>query len=91
MLAAATPVIAQAQTAAVQFRVPAGPLQTALPLFAAQSGEQILYSTDLVAGRQSPGVTGSLNTDRALTTLLEGTGLRARRTSPNSQDSLLPR
>ena len=84
MLAAATPVIAQTQTAAVRFRVPAGPLQTALPLFAAQSGEQILYSTDLVAGRQSPGVTGSLNTDRALTTLLEGTGLRARRTSPNT-------
>ncbi|WP_313553215.1 TonB-dependent receptor, partial [Brevundimonas sp.] len=84
MLAAATPVIAQAQPAAVQFRVPAGPLQTALPLFAAQSGEQILYSTDLIAGRQSPGVTGSLNTDRALTALLEGTGLRARRTSPNT-------
>ena len=70
MLAAATPVIAQAQTAAVQFRVPAGPLQTALPLFAAQSGEQILYSTDLVAGRQSPGVNGALGTDQALTALL---------------------
>lgn len=84
MLAAATPVIAQAQTAAVQFRVPAGPLQTALPLFAAQSGEQILYSTDIVAGRQSPGVNGALGTDQALTALLQGTGLRARRTSSNT-------
>ena len=84
MLAAATPVIAQAQTAAVQFRVPAGPLQTALPLFAAQSGEQILYSTDLVAGRQSPGVNGALGTDQALTALLQGTGLRARRTSSST-------
>lgn len=83
-IAAATPVVAQAQSPVVQFRVPAGPLQTALPLFAAQSGEQILYSTDLVAGRQSPGVSGALRTDQALTTLLQGTGLRARRTSPNT-------
>ena len=78
------PVVAQAQSPAVQFRVPAGPLQTALPLFATQSGEQILYSTDLVAGRQSPGVSGALRTDQALTALLQGTGLRARRTSPNT-------
>ncbi|WP_313003962.1 type IV secretory system conjugative DNA transfer family protein [Brevundimonas sp.] len=78
------PVVAQAQSPAVQFRVPAGPLQTALPLFATQSGEQILYSTDLVAGRQSAGVSGALRTDQALTTLLQGTGLRARRTSPNT-------
>lgn len=83
-VAAAMPVVAQAQSPAVQFRVPAGPLQTALPLFATQSGEQILYSTDLVAGRQSAGVSGALRTDQALTTLLQGTGLRARRTSPNT-------
>ena len=84
ILAAATPVLAQGVTPAVQFRVPAGPLQTALPLFAAQSGEQILYSTDLVVGRQSPGVTGALRTDEALAALLQGTGLRARRTRPNT-------
>ena len=83
-VAAAMPVVAQAQSPAVQFRVPAGPLETTLPLFAAQSGEQILYSTDLVAGRQSPGVSGALRTDQALTALLQGTGLRARRTSPNT-------
>lgn len=65
-VAAAMPVVAQAQSPAVQFRVPAGPLETTLPLFAAQSGEQILYSTDLVAGRQSPGVSGALRTDQAL-------------------------
>lgn len=83
-LAVAAPVAAQAQSPAVQFRVPAGPLQTALPQFAAQSGEQILYSTDLVAGRQSPGVNGALRTDQALTALLQGTGLRARRSSANT-------
>lgn len=84
LLASTTPVLAQGLTPAVQFRVPAGPLQTALPLFAAQSGEQILYPTDLVVGRQSPGVTGALTTDEALAALLEGTGLRARRTRPNT-------
>ncbi|MBJ7483470.1 TonB-dependent receptor [Brevundimonas sp.] len=83
-LAAATPVVAQSQAPSIQFRVPAGPLNAALPLFAAQSGEQILYSTDLVAGRQSPGVSGALGTDQALTALLQGTGLRARRSSPNT-------
>ena len=41
-IAAATPAVAQAQTPVVQFRVPSGPLQSALPLFASQSGEQIL-------------------------------------------------
>jgi iron complex outermembrane recepter protein len=83
-LAAATPVFAQAQTPAVQFRVPAGPLEAALPVFATQSGEQILYSSDLVIGRQSPGVTGALRTDDALAALLRGTGLSARRTRPNT-------
>lgn len=84
LAAAVPPAFAQGVTPAVQFRVPAGPLQTALPLFAAQSGEQILYSTDLIAGRQSPGVTGSLRTDEALAALLQGTGLRGRRTRPNT-------
>ncbi len=83
-LVAATPVLAQSQAPSVQFRVPAGPLNAALPLFAAQSGEQILYSTDLVAGRQSPGVSGAFTTDQALAALLRGTGLRARRASPNT-------
>jgi iron complex outermembrane receptor protein len=75
-LAVATPVVAQAQTPAIRFSVPAGPLQTALPLFAVQSGEQILYSTNLTVGRQSPGVSGAMRTDDALAALLEGTGLR---------------
>lgn len=83
-LAAATPVIAQGERPAVQFRVPPGPLQSALPLFAAQSGEQILYPTQLVTGRRSPGVTGVLRTEEALGALLRGTGLRARRASPAS-------
>ncbi len=84
ILAAATPALAQGVTPAVGFQVPAGPLHTALPLFASQSGEQILYPTELVAGRQSPGVTGTLRTDEALAVLLRGTGLSARRTRPNT-------
>ncbi len=84
ILATAPPVLAQGVTPTVQFRVPAGPLQTALPLFASQSGEQILYSTELVVGRQSPGVMGALRTDAALAALLQGTGLNARRSRPNT-------
>lgn len=84
VMAAAPPAFAQGLTPAVQFQVPAGPLQTALPLFASQSGEQILYPTELVVGRRSPGVIGVLRTEQALAALLEGTGLQARRTRPNT-------
>lgn len=88
LLAAAPPALSQsqppAQAAIVAFNVPAGPLSTALPLFIRQSGEQVLYSSDLVLGRQSAGVRGSRSSDEALAVLLEGTGLAARRIRSNT-------
>lgn len=69
----------------VNFSVPAGPLDAALPLFAAQSGEQILYSTAVIADRRSPGVTGAMTSEAALSALLRGTGLSARPASPTVQ------
>lgn len=84
----ASPAFARPQTTSqspvVAFSVPAGPLSTALPLFIRQSGEQVLYSTDLVLGRHSQGVSGARTTDEALAVLLDGTGLAARRVRPNT-------
>ena len=56
MLAVATPVVAQSNDVARRFDIEAGPLERSLPLFARQSGLQILYPSALVAGRQSPAV-----------------------------------
>ncbi len=65
---------ASAQTARA-FEIPAGPLRGALTAFAAQSDQQILFASDLVAGRISPGVSGRLEPGAALDRLLVGTGL----------------
>jgi iron complex outermembrane recepter protein len=61
------------------FAIPAGTLQQALIAYATQSGQQILYATELVAGRQSVGLSGDMAADAALEQLLRGTGLAAKR------------
>src|SRR6185437_11464276 len=40
------------------YKIPAGPLDTTLNIFAAQAGVHVDYSTDLVAGKTSGGVSG---------------------------------
>lgn len=57
------------------FAVPAGPLADALPLFAVQSGTQVLYSPDIVAGHVTAGVSGRLTPEAGLGRLLAGTDL----------------
>lgn len=79
-LAAGTP--AQAQSAAqgnAAFDIPAGPLQTALTTFADQSGLQLIYSPDTVAGRRASALKGRFSPSAALQRLLAGSGLRMRR------------
>jgi len=83
MLGVATPVIAQSTEPVRQFSIAAGPLERSLNAFAQQSGLQILYPSALVAGRQSPGVTGDHTAQAALGVLLRDTGLTYRQSRPN--------
>lgn len=57
------------------FNVPAGPMQQALTTFATQSDQQIFFTSDLVAGLKSPGVSGRMEPAAALSRLLAGSGL----------------
>jgi outer membrane receptor protein involved in Fe transport len=60
------------------FDIPAGDAAATLKLFAAQSGGQVLYSPDDVAGVQTQAVKGELPPLEALTRMLAGTRLTAR-------------
>lgn len=65
-------------TAPAVFNIPAQPLPEALAEFARQSGLQLVYSPDLVKGRQSTGTAGAKDAAVALADLLRGIGLQAR-------------
>jgi len=78
---ALTATSAAAETRPIAFDLPAQPLGESLRDFYRESGEQIVFSEDLVAGRTSPALKGSYTADQALAMLLEGTNLTARRTS----------
>ncbi|NSX33412.1 hypothetical protein HTK96_08520 [Brevundimonas vesicularis] len=66
MLGVATPVIAQSTEAVRTFSIGAGPLERSLPVFAQQSGLQILYPSALVTGRQARALTGDYTPEAAL-------------------------
>ncbi|MFO1393963.1 MAG: TonB-dependent receptor [Steroidobacteraceae bacterium] len=68
-----------AQGADFSFNIPAGELKSALDAYIKQSGQQIVYKSDDVKGRTSPGVHGTLSDQQALDALLKGTGLQLRR------------
>ena len=57
----------------VNFSIPAGDLGTALEKFSTQSGVQVLYRQELVAGKHARGVAGSLAPSDALERLLKDT------------------
>src|SRR5688500_1371365 len=69
-------VAAVAETA-VRIDIPGQPLGDALRRFAEQTGIQLGYSTDLVAGKQSSAISGVLTPRDALARLLAGTDLTA--------------
>ncbi len=73
-LTAAAPARAQAP-AAIAFHIPAQDLGSALTAFADKAGLRLLFRSDLVAGRRSPGLEGSYGREAALARLLQGTGL----------------
>lgn len=75
---------ALAQQPAVSFSIAGGALDTALSRFGAASGMQVLYSSAVTKGLTTPGVSGSLSPEAALSRLLSGTGLSYRFTGPKS-------
>lgn len=86
--AAATPLLlliwltAQAQSQqAYRFDVPEEPLGAALRAFGQTSHEQIIFSEETVRGKRSSGVVGTFTVDEGLQRLLEGSGLKIRRTA----------
>jgi outer membrane receptor protein involved in Fe transport len=66
------------------FNIEPQPLAEALVKFGQQSGTQVSAHGDLVRGLSSPGVTGSLTAEAALTRLLAGTGISYHRTDANT-------
>ena len=66
---------AQGAGAAQDFSIAAGPLAQALQAYSAATGIQLVYSSELVEGKRSSGVSGNMPRTEALTRLLAGTGL----------------
>lgn len=71
----AIPQTAAAQEARLSYQIKAGDLDSALKQFASQSRMQLIYSAELVEGKQSAGLTGSYTPSEALGRLLEGKGI----------------
>src|SRR5690349_3917659 len=80
---AMSPALARAETAEaarpVYFSIPAQDLGASLNQFARQSEHQIVFSTDIAAGRPAPALQGELPPEQALAMLLAGTDLTWRR------------
>jgi Secretin and TonB N terminus short domain len=66
------------------FHIPGQPLDLALQAYSRASGVQVLYESELAAGRRSAPVEGSLTPEAALQALLAGTDLVVRYTSSNA-------
>lgn len=78
------PPVRVAQTDAVVFTIPPQPLRAALAAFAEQSGWQVFYSAEIAEGVSSHGVSGAMQPEAALASLLAGTGLEFRLTAPRT-------
>lgn len=72
------PAVAAVQAAAAHYHLPAEDLATTLRGIGRQSGIDILFTPDEVAGRTAPAVDGDLTLDQALARALAGSGLAAR-------------
>ncbi|MBW4331799.1 TonB-dependent receptor [Stakelama sp. CBK3Z-3] len=62
-----------------EYNVPAGSMRTALEMWSRQSGRELIYRSDDLTDRASPGVRGASSADTALAAILRGSGLEARR------------
>ncbi|MBM0108786.1 TonB-dependent receptor [Steroidobacter sp. S1-65] len=70
---------ASADQALQEFNIAAQPLSQALREYAQQSGDQVVFYSDIGKGREAPAVAGSYTRQEALRRLLENTGLKYRR------------
>lgn len=76
VLAAGTASIALAQAPPpTRSAIPAQPLDAALDALARQNGLQLVYVSEIAAGRRAPGVPAGLPVREAFTRVLEGSGL----------------
>ncbi|MGU3575410.1 TonB-dependent receptor domain-containing protein [Brucellaceae bacterium C25G] len=73
-----------AQQASINYSIPAGSLGSVISSFGDSSNLQILYQADLVRGKRSSGLTGTMTRQEALTRLLAGTGLTYSFTNSNT-------
>ena len=62
-----------------EFSIAAQPVSQALRAYAQQSGDQVVFYSDIGRGRESASVEGSYTRQEALQRLLENTGLKYRR------------
>ena len=74
-LAVSLPIASYVQAQELEIDVPAQSLGSALQAFGRQANLQVLYSPTDVEGKRSNAVKGKLDPDRAITTLLQGTGV----------------
>lgn len=72
-----------AQEVTRTYDIPAQDLNGALRAFAMQTGRDVLYPPEIVAGKRSPGVRGPMSERRALEALLVGSGLSFEQTASN--------
>lgn len=63
-----------------RYDMPAQPLSRALQAYGQMADVQIIFTDELVRGRNAPALEGEYTAEQALQRLLEGTGLDARRT-----------
>ena len=78
------PPAAPAPTVGIEYHIEAGALADVLTAFARQSGLQILFDAQLVAGRRSDGIDAHASARQALDALLAGSGLAAEPVNANT-------
>jgi len=74
----------QAQRTVRTYDIPPGPLERVLSRFIREAGIFLAGTTEMAAGRRSPGVRGRYTAEEALRQLLAGTGLRYRFTGADT-------
>ena len=81
---AVTPAAVTTTAQTVTFEIPAQPLSSALMLFSEQADVQVTMQGEGASQTFANAVAGSLTADDALARMLEGSGLSASRTGPNT-------
>jgi hypothetical protein len=72
------------QAHVIDLNIQPGSLDAALLAFAAQSGRQLFYNPEIVAGLSSPGLKGRLTSDEAIDRLLAGAPITVSRNPANA-------